>query len=782
MINRIWIKPFYCLLLSVTFLGMGNALRVHHAFAQADSLPAALDLHIVIDESTSMWNRNDPEARRIDAVETLIDTLGALPAIKTRVSIVFFGDQATTITSPRTLDTAQARVELKDLLRQQHEQIGPMGWTNIIAAWDQVFAMVQQQHSASTRSAILILTDGQPETGEANSFVDPEGVALQKLLAATRDAYQRFRSFEYTGTACASHTSGQGIPLYVVGAREGAQQQTTVEGYDNIWQELADNSGGIYYRAPEDVNQLPDLLVRLVNDLVCVPVPAQPETFQLSPDNPNLEYPIPATDLVEGLAVVVLKDDQTASLDIRLLQPDKTIYAPDDRVAIRNASAGDEVWGLQRHIGWAGSWTLSINNTSGRDVGLRIRLLPVSPQFSVRFDQPSEPIHPRGKELPIQIRVEDREGRSLIESLEGVILQVSNRVANQSVTVDLTQHGDVLVGAYANTFLLDPMDQGDRDINFNAFLRIGNLQLPVQSSQQVTFNPWPWLSVLEPSIGHLYVQNQAIPLIAQVWVEDRPDAVTAQMATVNASVCCDGAGNPIWEGPLALDLALGESALSAAIPADQLPVGNYTVTYTLLPSDTAPRQDVVERALMIGTPSTPTPTLPPPPPTATPLPTPTPTPTPPPPTFAEIVGGLSWLLPWAGALFGLVLFSSGISMIRARPTLNGMALTSSYSGEERFLRNYRFGAYRFDMGTLEDGSAAARLAIQPRRTPDRGVVARVTVEWLGSSIDGVSVGATQAIANQFGLNQVFDWRDGESIFVGGEQITLYNPNEVNAAL
>ena len=69
------------LLISTIAVLLSGLLTLHAPVTGAQETPdqmlPQLMLYIVVDESDSMWGWNDPEARRVAAVETLIDALGA---------------------------------------------------------------------------------------------------------------------------------------------------------------------------------------------------------------------------------------------------------------------------------------------------------------------------------------------------------------------------------------------------------------------------------------------------------------------------------------------------------------------------------------------------------------------------------------------------------------------------------------------------------------------------------------------------------------------------------
>jgi hypothetical protein len=753
--------------------------------AQSSQLPAELNLYLAIDQSNSMWDTNDPDARRIDAVEALIDTLGALSGLKTRASVVFFGNRAEVVAQSKPLDSAQGRAALKSLIRQKHTELGPMGWTDIVAAWNTIFSIVKQEHSAAAKSAIVVLTDGLPATETANPYVESSESAVAQYQEDVKRAFQSFRNFDYAGDVCAHSDGGSGVPLYVVGVREGAegavQQGTAQSRYVNIWQELANDSAGYYYRSSEDVGSLPDMMLRMAADVTCLPVPVAAEERRLAPGE-TLEYAVPALDVVEGVVVAMVKDDPLAALDLSIVQPDGVTRAVDDLSIVRNSSPGDEVISIQRREGWEGDWTLRVANVGNREAGLRFRLIPVALSLDVRFEEPAESIYPRGKELPIRLRVTDKEGHTILDILEDVAIEVRSPASGSTKALDFDRQSDALVAAYHDTLILDQRDNGDRDIVFKAKLRLGGQTLPLQASKPVALNPWPYLSVLAPTVGHNYARNQAIPLAVQILVEDGPDAATAQTASVTATVCCDGAGQPVWQGELTFDPAQGPSVFSGVIAAETLGEGEYIIAYTLQ-GGTAPRPDRAQRALTIGTPLLPSPT---PTPTVTPTPLPTPTPAPPPPPwserFAAFLDRLAWLwMPLAG-LVGLLVVVGVWRSIAGMPALDGMVMTLSSPGSEieEFLRGGRFGAYKLNVGQDDVGLPAAQLSVRPHKTRDQGIIARVNVQRLGNNVDAVRVGTSAGSGHEYRVREDFYWFDGEHIFAGDGQATLKNPNQVKA--
>ncbi len=125
-----------CLFIVLGFLLLvaGLIFLIVRAASAESGMPAAYDVVLVSDQSTSMWDCDgigtDPELLRVDATRLFINTLGADSSARYRLALLHFGGEVTQVAPLTDLADAAARQALIEAA--SHPQ--PMRWTDHLLA------------------------------------------------------------------------------------------------------------------------------------------------------------------------------------------------------------------------------------------------------------------------------------------------------------------------------------------------------------------------------------------------------------------------------------------------------------------------------------------------------------------------------------------------------------------------------------------------------------------------------------------------------------------------
>ncbi|MEM4723572.1 MAG: VWA domain-containing protein [Candidatus Hadarchaeum sp.] len=716
-----------------------------------------LDLMLIVDESDSMWRTGGTGIVPADyvrrAVETLIDAFGAdTLGSDFRVGIIVYGNEARLVAPFTSLRQPESQRLLKETFYQQHAS---MGWSDAEQALRLAAQHLGEAGRANYKPAVVILSDGKPETEFANEYDEEGRKQLVEYTEQVKAAFQKLKAFGYSGDVCPG--SG-GLPVYAVAIGEGTVQSQYYAPYQNFLDFVAGESGGTYFPEPEDITRLPFIFLQIFGELNCVPV-GEPREVGLPAD-----VPLKVFDTYAEFLIAAVAPDETVRMDVQLLRPDGTTTQPDGDAVRLARSDLDQVWGVRRSPGWSGEWVLRLTGT-GRT---RYLFIPVSDRLTVEFLSPTANTHPVGKPLPIAARLLDSRGEPVREEIVQFEVDVVNPLTHSRDGVLVKPEAEVYRGVYDKTLLSGPTDLGQRDITVRAGVNLEGQLVPVEGVKRLNLVTRPWLAPISPSPTEAYPVSAAVPLAVDVRLADHLDSTTAQTAQVEAVAFQE---NQQVAGPfrLRVDTAAGEARMVGEIPAATLPAGRYRVLFALLPGPTAPEGDQTEVILnLVVVPPTPTPT---PTPTATPTPTPTPLP---PPCIQE--KGLWPCLPlWLKGILGLIplagLFALGIYMARL-PSLDGMYFRSSRGGEE-YLRGGKFGAYKLALGSI-GGAPAVRLSIRAIR--GQGSESESAERLAQVHIDEVHPGVVRIFvgSSPYQAGEGFILQDGDQLSVGGETWTFHD--------
>ncbi len=594
-----------------------------------------LDLVILVDESASMWRGTDIEGKRVDAFNLLIDSLGKYDRATddVRVSVIAFGSaEVTEVVIPFTVVKFDTVDDIKEEYRRYHEQlaqpdekgeIAGLGWTDVLRGLElaeEVLVDPDRGHLRSHKPAIIILSDGKPETEQINEDVNEFENKISQYVENIFSQADRLKSEEgglfYYDGICAPLKKGA-VPIYTIAIREGIALH---ERYQNIWLRLADKSGGDYLSA-EDPNQplelfeLGSFYYRIGQMLNC-----RNDEYEVLEVPQIKEYDV--STLYKSIEFTILKENP--DIDVRIYRPgsNEPVTSDEDRINL-NKSTLDEVWTIAKSDPWVGPWRVELNG-QGKVLFSYVRDTDV---FKIEELQPENKFVKACVPIEIALKITDSEGTEITKHVSSFNLTIERPDSKLYPIRDIQpDEADIFRAVYEDTCM-------DGRYELSGVFEISDL---TDAGETIRW-PWrvavtsvldPYLAVLSPVDGKTYPSGLPIPLEVDVKVGDRLDEFTpATNPPVFAKIYKDGAEVTSYQ--LTYDPDSGSARLNNEIPTGLLEAGEYTLEFSGGFGKNRPVESssltffvkMVEQAEAV--PNTPTPTSIP---TSTPPPTPTPVP------------------------------------------------------------------------------------------------------------------------------------------------------------
>ena len=697
--------------IGVLFLLM--ALFVPTTAAQdSDQVVPDLEIIVLLDESLSMHVETDPDDRRGAAVELFINALSVdRSSADYRTAIVTFGTDARLIGNGFvSIKNDLEREALLNSLRT--ERPNRFGWTNVLAAME-IANDLLDDHRPGYKPIIVLITDGKPETPEANDETPEELAAFTE--AVTQYGITEFQDVGYEGELCPSSASG--TPIYTVAMRNSEAAATYTQEERELWQGISVATGGGYEEilpnSPlEFQSRLQTVFFDLLRDWTCLQVA---DTFFT---------PVPSAQ-----GFVVTPNQSTVFLQVATSDPSVTVEitdangdvvsAEDFNVDFRTTPDGlNQSWGITRpddKQGWGGQW--SVNFEGGDNTFAQFTPYFISDDIRFKIDQPVASILPSGAPLAIRATVIDDAGEPYDAGLIGsprveIVDAGGGLIAAQDVTVN--QFGEIEA-------FVPPLTLGSYDILFQAEVLFEEQSVPIEQKKQIDIATLPYLMVRNPIGGSFFNFGQDVTVETAVMIGGQPLTDTSVNNAVAVELI-DKSNNSVVERFELEPMEDLPSNFVGTIPAQETP-GEYELRFELSSQPAGGQPYLAPQAVAkinVDPPpptATPTPTFTPTPtptptstPTSTSTPTPTATPRPPLidqadiPDWAFLLCGLLILVPLVGLV--LVLF------FRNRPNLEGVYLEdTSHAGNDIL-----FGASYF--GTTaqiysHEGDPIAKLKVSP---------------------------------------------------------------------
>lgn len=709
-------------LLGLLAVLLGGLLPLAQPATAQDIENPKLDLVIIVDESGSMWFDTDKPRERINALNLLMDTLASEGETgdKVRVSLIAFGSaELTEVILPFTPVNSNTVDDIKqvyqdyndDLANPPNGRVVGLGWTDVLHALnlaEEVFTDPRNGHLQSHKPAIIILTDGKPETDDVNEGVSDYSRKIDQYIDQVFAKASQFQSppggmFYYDGP-CTAPKEGV-VSIYTIAIREGA---TLDEIYRDIWSKLAEKNGGDYKASPEGLTlgALGGSYYEIWCDLTCC-------NSRLERITPPMERLYTVSNVYKRIIFTVLKDNP--DVEVEIYRPGSTtpITESEDQVIV-NQSLKDEVWSIGRSDPWVGNWTVKLTG-SGQ---VWFAYERYTDYFHVEQISPVGSFVKACTPIEIALRLVNSDGQPLTENVADFNLEVRTPDGKIVVLGSITPTDDLFQTEFTDTCM-------DGEYQLSGLFELTDLP----ESDIVSEWAWndtirvvldPYLSIVSPAQDSEIHANEAVPLQVDVKVGDKLDPHTAtqrDVAYVNIYRDADLVGGSY---SLSLDSALGDSRLVGEVPENTLREGRYSAEFVLQTLDN-PVPDVrrVEFSIIPRSADF----IPPPvdEPSPTPVsPTPTSTPAPPndPPApgqiaaiaglivaLAGLIGGGWWYTQLPGML-GMLLNFDGGSMAIGTGWRRKFPQTKTFpttSGEEVKLK--------FSPGGLVDGSPATTVTL-----------------------------------------------------------------------
>ena len=697
-----------CIILSIFVVGLFSG-ALPTARAEEDIGLPRLDVVIIVDESGSMWFDTDIERERINAFNLLIDTLGSETSRgdKVRVSVIAFGSaELTEVVLPftnvnsGTVDAVKKKYQdFNDGLANPPDgEVVGLKWTDALRALQKAEEVLLSGHLSDHKPAIIILSDGKPETEDIHEGTDGFDQNISMYINQMYSQAARFHSppggqFHYEGI-CEPLMPGW-VPIYTIGIREGASLPAI---YNDIWRKLAEQNGGRYYAEdPQDKLQLGKLgstYYEIWTDLVC-------QTSELETGYAPLIREYEVSSLYKRIIFTVLKDN--SNIGVEVYRPGATAPMDEnDPNLILNRSLKDEVWSIGISEPWAGTWTVKLTG-SGEVWFSYDRFTDV---FRVERIHPPSNFVPACTPIDIALRIVNSEGTPITDHVERFEVTVETPDEQTLPLGKVSPQQDTFSFHYGNTCV-------EGDYKFSGVFQIAELESgttiewPWQNTIRANLDPY--LEIVSP-VGGSYHTNEPVPLQVDIKVGPGVDAFTA---TKNPPVIANvyQNTNPVSGGPyhLVYDGALGPSRMKGSIPSNTLGEGNYVVEFSLeLPRDTFVRQSefmIIAPGASTVAPPTPTelPTnTPAPPPTSTPQPEPTE-----PPISAGTVVAIM------GSLAALGAIGAGAWWYRQLPTMLRFSLEDYNTGVSRMVGTKGGGKFSQTMSFTSHSDQPVKLRFSP---------------------------------------------------------------------
>ncbi|MBN1995369.1 MAG: VWA domain-containing protein [Anaerolineae bacterium] len=613
-----------------------------------------LDVIILVDESETMWNKTDTEGVRVNTVNYFIDVLTSEQSGAThRVGLVAFGTEPQVIPYT-TLDTPAAATTLKERYAAIHRGIDAhhdKEYTDLNLALQAALDMMTQDSDPTRKSALILISDGQPTNRQTGEKKGEETVAT--YLQETRRLLGQLQGYPYLANVCASPN---GAPLYMIGMGVDKLVESSspeyIELYREFWQEGAARAGG-YYKEAEKIQEMQGISTYIFSELLCTP--ATPSLGVRSPQ--VLEYQV-YDSYFQIFFTISGKENPKVAAKVYRPQPDGskgTVPLNKGEEGISWQGGVDyEVWGVKISEPWAGTWQVALEGEGRAEFSYVF-----FPNVSIGLVEPGNNFIPVDKPFTVRAKIMDENGQVVDVPVKDFQVEIEGE--NFRKQVGLEKDGDTFVVE------LDPLtEKGEYSLTFHTLLPDGT---PLYEHKWVTLISAPWVEVTEPGRQASFVPTEPIPLAAGVHLAG---AISFEDTKLVATLLKDGI--PVQSIEMSRGETTSQGDENVVAYTGDFPLveesGNYEVQVKLmaiLPGgrvfdhETAPLPLSVllpPTATPLPTPTptfTPTPVPPTPTPTATstPMPTPTPTLTPTPVPFLVAAARSSWC--WPGLLLLLLL-------------------------------------------------------------------------------------------------------------------------------
>ncbi len=584
------------------------------------------DIVFVIDQSSTMYNDNDPvnnlnEGWRFVLTDMFIDWLGVdQSGSNHRMGAVMFGSEAQEASGLEFVTDQASRDSLKlSIIGMNYN----MGGTNMPTALDAAIDELTQNSRDGASKVIIFLTDGRCELAAGVSSTPQCEDQVRERIPVALEAGVRIYTIAFTEAAFEDST---GSPIY-----------------GNILNELAYETGGKPYEAEKSMSALLNTYTQIIKELLNSDV-IEITSNTLDPNVP-LDLPFEIPEGLHQLMFTIVKED--ADVAIAIHRPDGQLVDFTGPGVRYSTSADSESISILSPE--AGTWVLTLTG-NGKVTVIKIPF----PESDLHMDLLSPgAIVPAGKPLDLQAVILNANGER--KSLDNMTVEYSVN-GGSATSLDLAKIKD---NVYSLN-LEDTSTMGTYDFRFYAAADAGHVA-PLDDTITITVVQAPWFTILAPEVEKIYPFNIDCEVSVQLMLGNSAmqNLISADTYIIRAELQ-DSEGNSLDTIQLKSDDG-GVFSEEITPPGE----GEYPLVVSMRYTNENGETFIDENSTTVnfGPPITVTPGV---------SPTPTPTVTPPPPCAAGADCFPWWLL----GLIGGIALLAGAGIYSAtemnKPALIGM--------------------------------------------------------------------------------------------------------------
>jgi uncharacterized protein YegL len=569
MIKNISSRLIWLWLLVVFMLvPLAGQLQVVHAATQSSSVPN-LDIVLVIDESGSMRVQSDPpnsmnQGWRIVMAKLFADLLGIDQSGSThQLSIVLLGTKAQLVDPLTSVQQPLNRSNLDEAIDAAHASTfnNPNYLnTNIPDALNMAYRELDTNGRKDAKKVVIFLSDGkcELENGADNANCNQ---TIRKIVQ--------------------DHSTNN-YPIYTIAFTSSAQSSDDSTIYENLWQEIAFQTGGQYYKPNKADQDLLNVYIQIIRNL-----------FNLTPETPSDQVISPSKEsfiIPEGqlqAVFTVVKYDK--NIKVTIIRPSGTPVNTNDSDIKSSTSSQTDSFSIIKPV--PGTWYVQLEGPGK----VTVIFIPFpNESFRVLRQIPQGSAFPAGKPMDLRVQVINTESNpQVVDELNADITLPDHTVKTLPFTpgdnssyvtqlADTTQVGDYSLHFYGK--------QGDKEVD---------------DTQTISAVKAPWISILTPDPNLTYPSGQPLPVKAQLMFgteavknPDPNDKISVLAQLVN------GTNTSVDQ----VQLKMGaDGVFTRDIDANDQGTYELIATLGLVKADGETFQDVSRVAVHLGAPATVTP-------------------------------------------------------------------------------------------------------------------------------------------------------------------------------
>ena len=473
------------------------------AYGQETPTVPNLDIILIIDQSQSMYYRNDPQSWRIVMADLFVDLLGVdQSGASHRLGILLFGDpqKVKWISQLSDISTPGTRQNIKLSLDTNNKNMGSTWVPDAIRAAQEE---LDKNGRPNAKKAIVFLSDGYCQINDPPTTEEIELCNREIDLLITRESKPLY-------------------PIYTIALTEAAFNIDKRFGiYENLWQQIASQTGALYFKPKKAEGDLLAVYMKIIYHLLNLPSEDLQEPVSV-PIEVNFDVP----DGLLQIVFSVIKYDKGVITEI--IRPDGSIIRPDNLSSDvkLSSSAQTDVYSVLKPVG--GKWIVRLSGRGKASI-LTVRY-PVR-KYTVVKILPGV-THPWGKPMDIRLQIVD---------------------ANQSPqTMDTLSTQIIFPDTNSSTLNLSPGDQSTYYAQLNDTLQTGQYILRISGSkgggfegkvedeQYVEVIKAPWLKITQPEPGQVFPSNQPVEVNAQLMFGDKPFNISGSQNTAQVTARLQG--------------------------------------------------------------------------------------------------------------------------------------------------------------------------------------------------------------------------------------------------